>query len=126
MFKYYEKKIELEAMNGQSGIIKIRYNKIFKTFQAKIYFRNKCVSRVKKKVENRSGADDLALITSEDVTYLKEGRHYRMIGMDRYTCAYDGKDCFLGKTHMYNLSDIYANGNIEKILAKEKLKKNGL
>lgn len=126
MFETYEKPIQLKSMGKEKGIVKIRYNKLFKTLKFKVYFRNKKVYSGIEKIDNKKKLELLEVVRNKDVSYYKELSYYSAYsGLNCTVIAYDEKGEQIGNDlSAYAFKDFLTGTDkkIEKIIVQRSIK----
>lgn len=116
----YEKPIQLKSMEEEKGVVKFRYNELFKTLKIKVYFRNKRVYSYKKKIDNKKSLELLQIVRNKNVSCYKE------FSLSVFCCtinAYDEKEKQVGDAlNGYIFKDLCTDEKIEKIIVHKKLK----
>lgn len=126
MFETYEKPIQLKSMEKEKGIVKIRYNKLFKKLKIKVYFRNKKVYSGVEKIDNKKKLELLQVVRNKNVSYYKEFSLYPPLsGFNCTVSAYDEKGKQVGNDlNGYAFKDFLdgTDEKIEKIIVQRKIK----
>ena len=126
MFETYEKPIQLKSMGKEKGIVKIRYNKLFKRLKIKVYFRNKKVYSGEEKIDNKKQLELLEVVRNKDVSYYKELSYYSAYsGLNCTVIAYDEKEKQIGNDLSAYFFKAFISGTdkkIEKIIVQRKIK----
>lgn len=126
MFETYEKPIQLKSMGKEKGIVKIRYNKLFKKLKIKVYFRNKKVYSGEEKIDDKKRLELLEVVRNKDVSYYKELSYYSAYsGLNCTVIAYDEKGEQIGNDlSAYAFKDFLTGTDkkIEKIIVQRSIK----
>lgn len=127
MFETYEKPLQLEAMEGQKGIVKIQYQKFLKIIIVKTYFEGKRISKETFTVKSQKELDLLLAARNEKVVLFKEYRApSRFGGTFQLIAGFDEKgtkitesfnSCTFKGYYSYKSKE-----RIEKIFVNKKLK----
>ncbi|MER2227292.1 MAG: hypothetical protein ABS916_09585 [Carnobacterium sp.] len=126
MFETYEKPIQLKSMGKEKGIVKIRYNKLFKKLKIKVYFRNKKVYSGEEKIDDKKSLELLEVVRNKDVSYYKELSYYSVYsGLNSIVIAYDENNEQVGNDlNGYAFKDFISGTDkkIEKIIVQRSIK----
>ena len=127
MFETYEKPLQLEAMEGQKGIVKIQYQKFLKIIIVKTYFGGKRISRETFTIKSQKELNLLLAARDEKVVLFKEYRTpLGLGGIFSLIAGFDEKgikitesfsSCTFKGYYSYKSKE-----RIEKILVSKKLK----
>lgn len=127
MFETYEKPLQLEAMQGQKGIVKFQYQKFLKIITVKTYFEGKRISKETFTVKSEKELNLLLAARNEKAVLFKE---YRVSsgfgGTFPLIAGFDEKGTEITESfndHTFKGYYSYkSEERIEKILVNKKLK----
>lgn len=127
MFETYEKPLQLEAMQGQEGIVKFQYQKFLKIIIVKTYFEGKRISRETFTVKSEKELNLLLAARNEKAVLFKE---YRVLsgfgGTFPLIAGFDEKGSKVTESFNDDTFKGYysyqSEERVEKILVNKKLK----